>query len=733
MTEQIQSNPEVDEVTAPLTDWKNPPLLKDLKQDLQDAGSSHNAQKAKIREWLDNLHVEGKAKVNTPEGSSKIVPKLIRKQAEWRYSALSEPFLSTDDVFKINPVTWEDREAAQQNQLVLNNQFNTQLDKVGLIDEYVRTGVDEGTIIVRVGWEFQEESYKGTFPVVQYVVDPAFAPTHEYIAQIKAENPAQFMAEVPEELRIAHRMTQEQGQSIRPDVLRYEEQTRKRTLVNRPIIEICDYRNVIVDPTCQGNYEKATFIGYSFESSHAELKKDGKYKNLDKIVIASADSPLNAPDHDASQGSQTFNFKDEPRRKLVVHEYWGYWDIHGDGTLVPFVAAWVGNTLIRMEESPYPDKKLPFVIVQYLPVRKSVYGEPDGSLLEDNQKVIGAITRGMIDLMARAANSQRGTAKGMLDITNKRKFDKGQDYEFNPQMNPQTHMYMHEFPEIPQSAVGLVQMQNQEAESLTGVKTWNEGISGNALGDVAAGVRGVLDAASKRELGILRRLCKGIIQIGRKIISMNSEFLDEDEVVRITNDEFVAVRRDDLAGNFDLQLKITTAEEDNAKAQELAFMFQTNGPNGDLGMNKMIMSDIARLRKMPDLAHKIETYEPQPDPLAARAAEADVMLKEAQAMEKQAAAQERLTQARLNAVKVQSELSKANLMDAQADRINLDFVETESGVTQERDLEKQGAQARAQGQSKLVEIAAKRQSDREKLQGDLVKEYIKSRNQKKAV
>lgn len=732
MNEQIQTNPEVNEVVEPLTNWSNPPLLKDLKQDLQDSDSSHSAQKTKIREWLDNLHVEGKAKVNTPDGSSKIVPKLIRKQAEWRYSALSEPFLSTDDIFKINPVTWEDREAAQQNQLVLNNQFNTQLDKVGFIDEYVRTGVDEGTIIVRVGWEFQEESYEGVFPVVQYVVDENFAATHEYLAQMKAENPAQFMVEVPEELRTAHKMSNEQQEPVRPVVLRYENGTRTRTVKNRPTVEICDYRNVIIDPTCQGDYEKANFIAYSFESSLAQLKKDGKYKNLDKIVIASAESPLSAPDHDASQGSQTFNFKDEPRRKLVVHEYWGYWDIHGNDTLVPFVAAWVGNTLIRMEESPYPDKKLPFVIVQYLPVRKSVYGEPDGALLEDNQKVIGALTRGMIDLMARSANSQRGIAKGMLDVTNKRKFDKGMDYEFNPNMNPQTHMFMHEFPEIPQSAVGLVQMQNMEAESLTGVKTWNEGISGNALGDVAAGVRGVLDAASKRELGILRRLCKGIIQIGRKIISMNAEFLDEEEVVRITNDQFIAVRRDDLAGNFDLQLKITTAEEDNAKAQELAFMFQTNGPNGDLGMNKMIMSDIARLRKMPDLAHKIETYEPQPDPLAARAAEADVMLKEAQAMEKQAAAQERLTAARLNAAKVESELADAKLKNAQADRTNLDFVEQESGVTQERELEKQGAQARAQGQTKLVEIAAKRESDREKLQGDLVKEYIKSRNKQKA-
>jgi hypothetical protein len=37
-----------------------------------------------------------------------------------------------------------------------------------------------------------------------------------------------------------------------------------------------------------------------------------------------------------------------------------------------------------MEENPFPDKKLPFISVQYLPTRKSIYGEPDGALLEDN-------------------------------------------------------------------------------------------------------------------------------------------------------------------------------------------------------------------------------------------------------------------------------------------------------------------------------------------------------------
>lgn len=721
MSTNTQSN-EVE--TTPLTNWKNAPTVKDLKQDLLDAKPTHDTQETKIGEWLDNLNVTGKAKVTAPKNSSSIVPKLIRKQAEWRYAALSEPFLSTEDVFNVRPVTWEDREAAEQNQLVLNHQFNTHIDKTRFIDEFVRTAVDEGTVIVRVGWEFQEEEYTDNFPVVEYRINPELGPLHEHLAQLQAESPSQYATDVPEELKQAHELTKEQGVPIEPVITGYKEETRTRTVVNRPTLDICDYHNVIIDPTCMGDINKANFVIYSFESSLSELEKAGKYKNLDKINIE-ANSILGQPDHASTDGSKTFNFSDEPRKKFVVYEYWGFWDIDGSGIVKPIVASWVGGILIRLEESPFPDKQIPFVTVQYLPVRKSVYGEPDGALLEDNQKVIGAVTRGMIDIMGKSANGQTGIRKDMLDTTNRRKFDKGQDYEFNQNVDPRQGVYMHTYPEIPQSAQFMLQLQNMEAESLTGVKAYSQGVSGASLGDVAAGVRGALDAASKRELGILRRLSAGIIKIGKKIISMNAEFLSDTEVVRVTNDEFVTIRKDDLAGNFDLKLSISTAEEDNNKAQELAFMLQTMGNNMDPSMSKMILSDIAKLRKMPDLAKRIESYEPQPDPLMQEKVQLEVELLRAQIAKENAMAMSHQAGAQLDSAKVGTEQAKQGNLNSDTDLKNLNFVEQESGVKQERDIQKVGEQARSQAQLKVLDHQFK-EKERET---DLLKEYLLQRQQ----
>jgi hypothetical protein len=720
---QLNKTSEVE--TPPLTNWKNAPTLQNLKQDLLDAQSVHDAQETKIGEWLDNLNVTGKAKIQTAKGNSAIVPKLIRKQAEWRYASLSEPFLSTDDIFNVKPVTWEDRNAAVQNQLVLNHQFNAAIDKVRFIDEYVRAAVDEGTVIVRVGWEFIEEEYTGTFPKVEFRVNPELGPLHEHLHQMMEESPSEYETDVPEELKQAHELTMEQGQPIEPVIIGEVEEKRIRTVANRPTLEVCDYRNVIIDPTCMGDIDKAGFVVYSFESSLSQLEKEGKkYKNLDKINISNS-SILGVPDHHSSDGSKTFNFSDEPRKKFVVYEYWGFWDIDGTGIVKPFVAAWVGNTMIRLEENPFPDKKIPFVVEQYLPVRKSTYGEPDGALLEDNQKVIGAVTRGMIDIMGKSANGQTGLRKDMLDTTNKRKFDKGQDYEFNANVDPRQGVFMHTYPEIPASAQFMLGLQNQEAESLTGVKSYSAGVSGASLGDVAAGVRGALDAASKRELGILRRLSNGIIKIGRKVISMNAEFLSDSEVIRVTNDEFAVVKKDDLPGHFDLRLSISTAEEDNNKAEQLAFLLQTVGPNSDPEMMKMILSDIAKLRKMPDLAKRIESYQPQPDPLAQEEAMLRIELLKAQIAKENAQAMSYQSGAQLDMAKAGTEQVKQGNIQSDTDIKNLDFVEQESGVKQERAKELHGEQARSQAQLKLID----RQFEREDQDRDLLKEYLLKNNQ----
>ena len=673
-------NHAVNPAMAPaITDWANEPDVRTLKEDLEASKSSHDTHVTNVQRWRDLMAGKGKAAPKKVPGRSSVQPKLIRRQAEWRYSALTEPFLGSDKIFDVDPVTFEDEDAAKQNELVLNWQFRTKINRVRFVDEFVRTNVDEGSAVVRVGWARQtikvkEEVAQFTFVMPESEQDVAML---EQAILLQRENPREYN-DLPEELRAAvdfFEETQQPSIAIRSGTQMVEVE---KVVDNRPTLELVAPENVYIDPSCGGDLNKAMFVIVSFETSKAELLKAGdRYKNLEYVNWENA-SVLATTDHE-SKTPQTFNFKDTLRKRIVAYEYWGYYDVDGNDTLTPIVATWVGDTMIRMERNPFPDERPPFVVTNYMPIKRELMGEPDAELLEDNQNILGALTRGMIDLMGRSANSQQGMAKGMLDPLNRRRYENGQDYEFNPNMNPAQNIIEHKYPEIPTSAYNMLQLQNQEAEALTGVKSFSGGMSGEAYGDVAAGIRGVLDASSKREMAILRRLAKGMTEIGEKMIAMNGEFLSEEEVVRVTNSEFVKVKREDLAGNFDLTVDISTAEVDNQKAQDLGFMLQTIGPNMDFSMTQMILAEIADLKRMPALAERIRKFKPTPDPLIEKAKELEV-LKLQKEIEK-----------------IQSDIDKNRAETvkkyAEADKTNLDVVEQETGTKHERDMEKQKGQA----------------------------------------
>lgn len=670
-----------------LTDWENEPSVQNLKEDLEGAKQSHEEIKAKIQKYTDLRNITGNAKIKKVKGRSTIQPKLIRRQAEWRYSALSEPFLSSDKIFKVEPRTWEDAKSAIDNELILNYQFDIKINKVKFIDDYVRTCVNDGTVIIQIGWDRKTHIEKVEVPVLEYFLIDTTNPENEeeinkltQAINLKTENPNEF-SNLPIELQEAcnYYIENDISTPVTAKVVNTQEVNKEVVDENKPIIKIIDPKNFYIDPSCEGDINNAKFIINSFQTCKADLQATGLYKNLDLINLES--SALIDDTEFKTNTPKDYQFKDAPRKIFVAYEYWGYYDIHNNGELVCIVATWVDDVLIRLEESPFPDGKPPFVIVNYMPVAKSVFGESDADLLEDNQKTLGALYRGNIDLLGRSANAQQGIAKGFLDVVNQSRFNRGEDYEYNPTISPDIGIYQHKYPEINQTSMVMLDLQNQEAESLTGVKSFSGGMSGNAYGDVAAGIRGMLDAASKREMNILRRLAQGIKEIGLKIIAMNSIFLSDEEVIRITNEEFKRIRREDLKGQYDLKVDISTPEIDQVKAQELAFMLQTLGNTMDFNVTKILLTEIARLRKMPELAHAIKTYEPQPDPLTEQ-------LKQLQIEKAQLELEELKSKIELNSAKARETASNADNKD-------LDFVEKQTGVSHNRELEKQKAQAEA--------------------------------------
>ena len=266
-----------------LTDWAKQPDLQSMKQDLEAGRQSHQSQMIKINRWNDLMKVTGKSKPETVKGRSSVQPKLIRRQAEWRYSALSEPFLGSNKLFNVKPVTFEDADSAVQNELVLNWQFRTKMNRVKLVDDIIRATVDEGTGILRVGWKRVEVTVQTEVPVFDFypINEEESLQQLQQAIEMKQEDPRHFDEQASEEVKQAIQYYEENQVPVYAVQNGTQMVPTQKLLENRPLVEVLNPHNFIVDPSCGGDIDKAMFAVVSFETCKADLLKEPqRYKNL---------------------------------------------------------------------------------------------------------------------------------------------------------------------------------------------------------------------------------------------------------------------------------------------------------------------------------------------------------------------------------------------------------------------------------------------------------------------
>lgn len=659
------------------TDWENEPTINLLKEDLEYARDDNRNQTNNVKGWLDIRNAtNAESGLRFKKGNrSGVQPKLVRKHNEWRYPALSEPFLNSDRVFDVEPRTAEDGPAARQNQILLNWQFDTKLNKVDFIDRYVRTVVDEGTCVFRVGWSRKTVKMEVEKPTYDYypITDPQQMVLLQQLIQMYKNTDPQY-ERLDDSIKAAVEYSIENNNPVYAVQSGTETVKEDVIIENKPTVKIVKIANFFIDPACEGIWEDAKFKIMTYESTRSDLKKRRIFKNLDKVNWSGNAIKSKTGDLDyESTSPQIDNRTTSDKQKVLVYEYWGEYDIHKTGEMVPIVVTFIGDTIIQMAENPFPDKKAPFVIVPYMPILESSFGEADASLLQDNQRIVGAVTRGMIDLLGKSANAQTGYPKNFLDPVNRSRFTKGEDFEYNQNSHPTAAIQQMKYPEIPNSALTVIQMNEAEAEGLSGVKSFTSGVSGDSFGKVARGISSATDAAGQREMSIIRRLGEGLKLLGAKIVAMNVIFLEDREVIRITNENFVEIKREDLEGNFDLKVDISSQATDEAKSQDLGFMLQTTGPDMEPGLRSLILAEIADLKRMPELAERIRNYKPEPDPL-----------------------QQQLQQMELKKLETDIALNEARTAEAlaRADHTAQDTLLEGDGTKHNRTIEAQGAQAR---------------------------------------
>jgi len=623
-------------------------ILRACQADFKSANTLRKSVDIDIRARRATL--QGEAYGNEEKGKSRIVAKVAKRQQAWNIPSMKEPFVSTPNLVRFSPITANDVQASAQNELLLNTQFCRQFDRYNFITKALKVLETDATVFVQTGWEYEEEEREQEVEIV-----------------VVGEDGIQRVVTTTEKVTVP--------------------------IVNKPTARVCRSEDVFPDPTCEDDLSKAQFCVYRYETDLSTLRKDGRYKNLDKVLQNMMSAEELDPGY-INPDKTWFKFEDDPRKKLLVHEYWGNYDINDDGIAEPIVCVWVDNIIIRLEDNPYPGKQIPFLSCTADSIPFKLYGENDIDNIEDQQKVITAVTRGIINNMAASNNGQTGIRKGALDPVQKKRMLDGKNFEFNGNQND---IWQGSYNQIPGSAFQMLQMMNGEVDSLTGVKGFSGGITGGSLGSSATAARGVLDATAVRRLDKVRNIAENLIKpLIRRWMDYNSEFLSDEEVVRTTEDEYVAIRKSDLEGRMDMDIEISTPEDDAAKRNELGFLLQTMGPNLPFEMTQKILSEIARLNRMPKLEKDIKEYKQQPNPqeeelkkLQAQKLQMDIAKVKA---EIQKIFSESIENKEGDVVKkqAQAELLKAqaNLLSSKKDTEDLNFVKADNKENESFQLEK---------------------------------------------
>lgn len=527
-------------------------IQKIVLNDIKQAKSAKSDIDSKIDVWLNEY--EGKPYGVEKKGRSQIVVKDIKKAVESYLPNAVEPFISRNRLVRLDGITAEDVQSAKMHEMLLNYQFVRKFDREAFVSQMLKVSATEGTVNIRCGWERIEDETIETFENIQ---------------------PEQLAIFAEQDLEIKETIENSDG-TITVTAVAY---TVKE---NRPTAEVIRNGRFYPDPSAD-KVEDCQFIAYDYETTMSKIRQSGNYKEEDLDSIkesalkedSSLESNRNSNLKEYGRDDK-YTSDDESNKKVTVTEYWGYLDLNEDGISEPIFATLVNGVLLEAVDNPYPDQDLPFVSIKFSEVPYAFWGNAMAEFISDNQKVRTSLMRGFIDNVAQSNNGKKFARKGTLDPINKRKYENNLTGLIEINGDPRTDLIDGGYNSISPSIFNLYELIQQETEGLSGMNRTMAGVDSRGLNDSATGATIQQNMSQKRVIDIVRRHSAGLKKLFRKWISYNKAFLTDKEVMRISG-EYIPFKRDDISGEFDIDVSFNVDGVTEAKVNQMTMLMQQVG------------------------------------------------------------------------------------------------------------------------------------------------------------
>ena len=563
-----------------------------MRYDYKMAKDSKSTIDKLIIEWNDLYY--GKALGNENVQKSQVVMKEIAKQIEWQKPAITEPFTSTSNPVRIK--TGKDARRMSIMQKYLNGQFAGEFDREEFMNTLSDVLLREGTVWIRTGWKYREDK----------------------TSDIKSNA---TMEELLEEKREPDDIKQNKDGTFK---VKYD---KTEVVKNVPTLEVCRNEHIFPDPSAR-TMEECRFIIYKRYVTISELREAGIY---DEEKIEKLENKINAESREDTglgavrdQDSRDYGYnsvyqpKDSARRKIAILEYWGYYDLNGDGIAEPIIATWADREKVDLfiGENPYPSKNIPFFRGVYSARPFSLWGNALAYFIGDNQKIKSGFMRGILDNMSLANNGQKFVTRGALDYVNFKRLRNGEKHIV---VNKPDSIIDGTYNNIPSSVFQTMEMMNNETRELTG----NTGGNTQAQKDFSEDSAQVLTMSQQRIAGTVRNVANIISKALNEWLSMAEVFLTNEQIEGMFSEQeakdLMAFEESKYA---QISVKVGTEVLRSMRVQQLNMLMQQSKTLADQAPPSTITELTAEMFELFDMyekAEEIRNYKPEPNQMAIKA------------------------------------------------------------------------------------------------------------------
>lgn len=600
-----------------------------LRHDYKRAKSAKTTIDKLMVEWNDLYY--GKVKKDTTDNKSKMVMKEIAKQIEWQKPNIMEPFTATSNPIRINSI--KSSNIGRVLEKYTNYQFTQEFDRETFMDQLTDVLLREGTVWVKTGWELEEEE------VVERI--PSMTMEDVMLRTSNGEQPQSISSNEDGTFKVIYRSV--------------------KNIKNKPTTEVCRNEHIFPDPSARTDKDCRFIIHRDFKTL-SEMKATGWYDEevLDKLggsdATAREDTNLgSARDADALDYGVDVTYQpiDKATRKIAIMQYWGFYDLNGDGIAEPILAEWAEKESIdlRIEKNPMPSKRIPFFRDVYSARPFSLWGNALAFFIGDNQKAKTGIVRGIFDNMSMANNGQKFVERGALDYINFKRMRNGERHII---VNKKDAIHDGSYNELPTAVFNTLQMINSETEQLSGVSSGGPALS---IDGASQDKDNQMTMSQKKMSSIVRGVSGLMSKVFYEWILMAKVFIDNEQIEEMfSGSELEAYDAFKNAQHCKIKMSVGTEVNRNIRINQLNLLLQQSQALGEMAPKdsySTLVGEMYELFDMYEEAQKLRDYKPEPSEMEMQQHQMAMQMQQLQMQKLQVEIQNLQSEGQLNIAKAQ--------------------------------------------------------------------------------